>query len=124
MKTDEQKGWNEKGIAQGEADVPRSYDIETKSGMQRRNRRHLKNMPPTVVQPEAAEKPSSSDRPREQDISIQKPKQDISVQKPKQDISVQKPKQDISVQKPKQDISVQKISSKTKLTCSRTTSLW
>ena len=53
-------------------------------------------MPPTVVQPEAAEKPSSSDRPCEQDISIQK--QDISVQKPKQDISVQKPKQDISVQ--------------------------
>ena len=37
-----------------------------------RNRRHLKNMPPTVVQPEAAEKPSSSDRPREHDISVQK----------------------------------------------------
>ena len=66
-----------------------------------------------MYKPEAAEKPSSSDRPREQDISIQKPKQDISVQKPKQDIGVQKPKQDISVQKPKQDISVQKSPVKT-----------
>ena len=47
VKTDGQKGWNEKGIIQGEAGTPRSYNIETKLGVQRRNRRHLRSMPPT-----------------------------------------------------------------------------
>ena len=47
IKLDGQKGWREKGIVKGEADTPRSYNVETPSGTQRRNRRHLKIMSPT-----------------------------------------------------------------------------
>ena len=50
-KIDSKKGWTEKGVIQGEASTPRSYYIETKSGLYRRNRRHIKDMPPTSVQP-------------------------------------------------------------------------
>ena len=51
VKTDIQKGWKEKGIIRGEASTPRSYQVETQSGVHRRNRRHLKQMPPTAMQP-------------------------------------------------------------------------
>ena len=50
IKTDDQKGWKEKGIVKAEADTPRSYQIETKSGVCRRNRRHLRLLPPVSNQ--------------------------------------------------------------------------
>ena len=89
VKTDEQKGWSEKGIVQGEADAPRSYNIETKSGMQRRNHVTQKTCHPQLY---------NQKLPKNQAVQIglvnsilfSVHKQDISVQKPKQDISVQK----------------------------------
>ena len=66
VKTDGQKGWTEKGIVQGEASTPRSYHVETKSGVYRRNRRHLKEMPPSTMQPTtmtATSPPSGSTLP-------------------------------------------------------------
>lgn len=46
IKTDAQKGWTERGIIRGEASTPRSYEVETSTGVHRRNRRHLTEMPP------------------------------------------------------------------------------
>ena len=50
IKTDDQKGWKEKGMVKAEADTPRSYQIETKSGVCRRNHRHLHLLPPVSKQ--------------------------------------------------------------------------
>ena len=67
-KTNDKKDLKE--IVQGEADSPRSYKTETKpGGMQQRNRRHLQNMPPIVLQPEATEKSSSLVKPDSLDKS-------------------------------------------------------
>jgi transposase InsO family protein len=71
VKTDDQKGWSEKGIVQGEAETPRSYQVETKSGVVRRNRRHLINMPP--MQPnKPVEETESEARPPDQQNELRR----------------------------------------------------
>ena len=63
VKLDNQKGWTEKGIVHGDAEIPRSYNVETKTGVQQRNQHHLKNLPPTVVETDITGNPSSPEGP-------------------------------------------------------------
>ncbi len=82
IKTDNEKGWSEKGIVTGEANTPRSYQVETKTGVHRRNRRHLRNMPPTQPINPREETGESETRPPDQpDQSNEEPRRSERISK-------------------------------------------
>lgn len=65
IKTDRQKDWTHQGRIVGEADAPRSYQVETPSGSLRRNRRHLLPLPvetpPPVLDWHDEDKPAETE---------------------------------------------------------------